>query len=356
MEFYTLGKHCEHPLCHQQDFLPMQCKYCKHHFCTDHHPFEEHKCQHFETLLQQSTIPQCPLCSELVAKRFPQEDNNVVIERHIQSHCKVMNPLKASSSSCSQKNCCQFKKCKQDVMTTCKSCGLQLCLDHRFDSDHQCQSNTTNKSTTSTMKQKQDYVLKQQAKQVKQLYKGYNNEDSFILLDKRNCGHQVMKKRSTNEKIRFANTKQQVASTHYKPNLQAEDVTYLDVFFPLESQYQPLHCLFPKQRTIGKLIDVLCEQASILQSNLYKIYLLRNRSLLPTNQTLNQLLQQNILQSGDSILIEKQSVAGEQELHPSILSQMIQLAETKEVVASCSAAAGHATSSNKWSQKISCFQ
>ncbi|EFC44119.1 predicted protein, partial [Naegleria gruberi] len=128
-EFFDLGKHCCVETCRQKDFLPFTCTHCKKHFCSEHRECASHQCVYnIDEELKKSHIPTCPLCQALVPKRFPHEDNNIVIERHIRNGCKVE----------SVKNCCAFHDCKEDQMVNCNLCLKSFCSDHRHADDHQC--------------------------------------------------------------------------------------------------------------------------------------------------------------------------------------------------------------------------
>ena len=44
MEFGKVGKHCEHPGCNQQDYMPFECVYCHKIHCGSHRRPDDHNC------------------------------------------------------------------------------------------------------------------------------------------------------------------------------------------------------------------------------------------------------------------------------------------------------------------------
>ena len=69
MEFDNAGKHCEHPSCNQQDFLPFQCKHCRKSYCVVHKGMETHGCG--GTRASDMTSVDCPICGNSVKFRYP---------------------------------------------------------------------------------------------------------------------------------------------------------------------------------------------------------------------------------------------------------------------------------------------
>jgi hypothetical protein len=47
MEFDHLGKRCY--MCHQQDFLPIECDLCNKFFCLEHSSIDSHQCPNFNS-------------------------------------------------------------------------------------------------------------------------------------------------------------------------------------------------------------------------------------------------------------------------------------------------------------------
>jgi len=85
----------------------------------------------------------------LVSKRFPTEDNNLVISRHIENGCHKHN----HSMNCA------FHNCKEDQMVDCKHCGKSFCSEHRHQEDHFCKA-VQNKTVTTTPFSKTNQFLK----------------------------------------------------------------------------------------------------------------------------------------------------------------------------------------------------
>ena len=99
MEFPTLGKNCEYPDCFQLDFLPIKCKYCQKYFCTEHFLPDIHSCSEFKAL-------------------------------RVETAESVIEAYKCSVPGCNK---------TELAPVLCNYCGLQICLLHRHQPDHQCQ-------------------------------------------------------------------------------------------------------------------------------------------------------------------------------------------------------------------------
>jgi len=110
-ELPSLGRHCGWPACQQLDFLPLECGYCSATFCKQHLPFDSHAC--------------------------PKRQDRV---------------LEADECRTSEGFGCSWQDCKRRelVAVLCSQCGLQICLDHRLATQHDCPS----------LKQQADVALK----------------------------------------------------------------------------------------------------------------------------------------------------------------------------------------------------
>ncbi|EGV63031.1 hypothetical protein PSN45_004702 [Yamadazyma tenuis] len=53
-----IGQNCSK--CHQLDFLPFRCEYCKLVFCADHRRLQDHQCPHLQALESQNIRPRSP--------------------------------------------------------------------------------------------------------------------------------------------------------------------------------------------------------------------------------------------------------------------------------------------------------
>eukprot|EP01111_Echinosteliopsis_oligospora_P019040 TRINITY_DN9006_c0_g1_i1.p1 TRINITY_DN9006_c0_g1~~TRINITY_DN9006_c0_g1_i1.p1 ORF type:complete len:161 (-),score=19.55 TRINITY_DN9006_c0_g1_i1:84-566(-) len=134
MEFPDLGRHCGLSTCKQLDFLPFKCAGCSIHFCADHR--NDHKCATPCVVISApaSTIS-CVVCEKVLLVKKG-EDVNQVMDKHLSlNQCSVSKQRVVNKYKCS--------KCNKYGMTsvTCKDCGLEFCLTHRFNKDHACKMN-----------------------------------------------------------------------------------------------------------------------------------------------------------------------------------------------------------------------
>jgi predicted nucleic acid binding AN1-type Zn finger protein len=98
MEFDDLGSRCNH--CNRQDYLPLQCLFCKKDFCKEHIKHDIHNCTNF-------TVKQN------IIKEVKYKKNRVT--------------------------CCN-KTCKESViLIQCSACSQRVCVPHRYNNMHPCQ-------------------------------------------------------------------------------------------------------------------------------------------------------------------------------------------------------------------------
>eukprot|EP01112_Ceratiomyxa_fruticulosa_P017432 TRINITY_DN5428_c0_g1_i1.p1 TRINITY_DN5428_c0_g1~~TRINITY_DN5428_c0_g1_i1.p1 ORF type:complete len:168 (+),score=25.73 TRINITY_DN5428_c0_g1_i1:157-660(+) len=144
MEFPELDTHCGFDECKQLDFLPFECNRCNGKFCLDHRTYNDHKCKG-EVDLDRTNghTVLCPLCNDILPVPFG-SDSNSRVEEHISKGCPKKVSLKPHK--CSKPNC----KKSEAMRITCKSCGLNYCLQHRFERDHQCKMNLRRQSPSSS--------------------------------------------------------------------------------------------------------------------------------------------------------------------------------------------------------------
>jgi len=119
MEFSSLGEHCSYEGCHQLDFLPFTCNACEQVFCVEHRRYREHACPAAGPE-QSVTVPQCPLCEQLVPLT-PGDDPNFVIDDHISRGCPQR---KRKANRCSVKGCNKSEL----VPVVCLRCRGRFCL------------------------------------------------------------------------------------------------------------------------------------------------------------------------------------------------------------------------------------
>ncbi len=166
-DLLSLGSHCQHPECSLLDFLPFTCDACGHVYCLDHRSYQSHNCS--KAAGKDSTTLVCPLCAKAV-KLIPGQDPNAAFEAHTskvqllrarqeacQSSCKFAAVtcrqyliLERHLQDCDPSNYarvhrklkCPVPGCKEKLTSintySCRSCSTDVCLKHRFPSDHAC--------------------------------------------------------------------------------------------------------------------------------------------------------------------------------------------------------------------------
>ncbi|KAF5401088.1 putative arsenite inducuble rna associated protein aip-1 [Paragonimus heterotremus] len=141
MEFPEIGANCAFSDCRRLDFLPMKCAGCQGLFCKDHYVYSRHNCRN--PGIQDKQVPICPLCNAIVPVR-PGELPDERVGQHIDSACKSKPALELKGKIFP--NACSVPKCKkrEAVDLACARCGLNYCLSHRNELDHNCQGRQRN--------------------------------------------------------------------------------------------------------------------------------------------------------------------------------------------------------------------
>ena len=135
MEFPHLGQHCSETSCKQLDFLPVRCNACQQMFCTEHFSYTSHNCP--ESYKKDNQVPVCPLCNKPIPVPKGQSVD-MMVSQHIDTACQY-DPArekqgKIFSNHCSKKGCKQ----KEVMAVQCQKCRKNFCLNHRFETDHEC--------------------------------------------------------------------------------------------------------------------------------------------------------------------------------------------------------------------------
>jgi predicted nucleic acid binding AN1-type Zn finger protein len=129
--FPDLGAHCDDPGCNQLDFLPFECDGCGKVFCMEHRTYRDHGCA--KAADQGRTVLICVACGVAI-ERTPGQDDRAVLDAHARS--RRCDPAKK------HKPRCPARRCKETLTFSntshCKTCGLKVCLKHRFPTDHDC--------------------------------------------------------------------------------------------------------------------------------------------------------------------------------------------------------------------------
>ncbi|KAI8074365.1 hypothetical protein BC940DRAFT_288055 [Gongronella butleri] len=155
MELPDIGKHCTFGGCKQLDFLPYTCYHCKKIFCQEHFKLEDHHCPVRSDPNFDVRVPTCPICEQPVPGPR-HEDPNIRVNRHIQNNCAQD---KKPSNLCNQKAC----KAKLLVPMTCTACGLNFCVKHRLELDHQCEGRGARGGSKHPSKRASDGSLQKKA-------------------------------------------------------------------------------------------------------------------------------------------------------------------------------------------------
>lgn len=141
-----VGLHCSITACNQVDFLPFTCDCCRSVFCLAHRTYDAHECPLAGS--KDRRVIECPLCQQML-HWTSEQDVNIVWERHVQGgECVPKHGVDATGAPkkakkpkkprCSAANC-------RDILTAsnqfqCVKCHQNVCLKHRFESDHDCET------------------------------------------------------------------------------------------------------------------------------------------------------------------------------------------------------------------------
>jgi len=303
-EFYNVGKHCDHATCHQRDFLPFTCELCKKTLCLEHRDFADHSCIKIEEQLAESTVPVCPVCDKPVSKKYPTEDNNIVISRHWDNgECSnKAKPKKSNKLRCHHAGCNQSK-----LLLDCKSCQQSYCLTHRLQEDHTCVAKTNTMATTLRSIHRE--------REIKKLYNEFKvqpirNKKSYI------------KKRRPVDVVEFSNSwSTSITSGPDKLNMEESNKVYVSVYLPQDSKIQPLKMYFDTKWSIGKALDSLSDFVNISNHNnklpedseqRLNLYFLNAKEIHPLNNsiTFGELVLNEIIRNKETTLVLERGPVG----------------------------------------------
>ncbi|WCJ20904.1 zinc finger (AN1-like) family protein [Euphorbia peplus] len=138
--FPDLGRHCQHSECNQLDFLPFNCYACHKVFCLEHRMYKSHNCPKAEQDSRKVMI--CEICSvSMETTGCNGDEEKLIMEKHVKS--ADCDPKKKKKPKCG------VRRCKETLTfsnsSTCKTCHMKVCLNHRFPADHGC--NTVSSAT-----------------------------------------------------------------------------------------------------------------------------------------------------------------------------------------------------------------
>merc|ERR1712226_40136 len=135
------GTHCQHKDCHRLNFLPILCWSCNKNFCENHHKYEDHNCPKGKT---KYTLPICPKCQNPVPFIDSKRSAEEALKAHICSKAENKKQIQMASTPKSKNkiytNRCNKEGCKkkQSHPFKCSECMKTFCLQHRFETDHNC--------------------------------------------------------------------------------------------------------------------------------------------------------------------------------------------------------------------------
>ncbi|KAK3756229.1 hypothetical protein RRG08_035291 [Elysia crispata] len=203
MELPHIGQNCEAANCNQLDFLPFVCDACRKVFCLQHKSQDQHKC----------TAP-------------------VVAQQKYHGE---------RSYSCSIVNCEQ----KELTPIQCQHCGQNFCLSHRTQEDHSCEKLSGRaRELTKTAAHVETILAQKQSKP-----KVAPTNPKAIQMA---------------AKISLMKLKSKASGDAGLP--QSERV-YFNILLPLQAKKPPLPLFVSQMWSIGRLIDVAAEKASITNRN-----------------------------------------------------------------------------------------
>jgi len=274
MEFPSLGKHCSVEDCKLLDFLPFTCDGCRQTFCLDHRKYKSHQCR---SAPLDVTVPQCPMCSQIISISN-NEDINRVVEEHISQGCPPIRSNPNRTHRCSQKGC----KKGEFVPVICKGCHKNYCFNHRLVQDHTCISSKLTEKKTAAI--------------------SHININSKGLTT---VANQTIKTLPT---VQHSDNILKIKTAKGNPKIPESKRMYLEVVYPTKSKIHPKLMFFNEEWSIGKVIDVIADAGGIINTNNKPgaeklcLYSLKSGEVLPSSAPLNSLSTE--ISAFDSILLD----------------------------------------------------
>ncbi|XP_049956252.1 AN1-type zinc finger protein 1-like [Schistocerca serialis cubense] len=248
MELPHVGKQCAHTDCKQLDFLPFQCEHCKQIFCNDHYLPDRHNCTE-QRGTEISAVPvisyKCSICGNSSA---------------VQMNCPV---------------CCQH-----------------FCLQHRH---HGCLDDDDGK-----LRQRDVNICKKQYEMAKQ--------EADIQVERR-LSLAKKKNNKTAFKVQLMKLKNKAVGNKGIP---AADRVYFMIFPPLTLSKQSVPVFVSRHWTVGRAIDSISDLCGVLNRNndatapKLRLFHYEGGQLLcmQVDKKLNDLIQENDLVDGESLILE----------------------------------------------------
>nr|XP_011416259.2 AN1-type zinc finger protein 1 isoform X2 [Crassostrea gigas] len=250
-EFPNLGEHCSLDGCKQIDFLPFTCTKCQKVFCLEHKFPDDHSCTEFK-----SDTP------------------------HVE-----YTGTRAYS--------CSFTECKaRELMpVVCEKCSKNFCLGHRHQKDHNCEKLVEKITPTKTAEHVQQILASKK----------------LNINPKKPRGKKSSK---TAAKVALMKMKLHAVGDAKIPDF---DRVYLQVVLPggSVSKGPTKQLFFSKTWSVGRTIDVAAERGSITNTNntgssqKLRLFSMDDGSILPIDQTIDSLLQNEALFNGGTVILER---------------------------------------------------
>ncbi|XP_022344600.2 AN1-type zinc finger protein 1-like [Crassostrea virginica] len=250
-EFLNLGKHCSLDGCKQIDFLPFTCTSCQKVFCLDHKFPDDHSCTEF-------------------ASDSP----------HVE-----YTGTKGYS--------CSFTECsaRELMPVVCDKCLKNFCLRHRHQNDHKCEKLEEKITPTKTAEHVQQILASKK-------------------LDVNPKKPRGKKSSKTAAKVALMKMKLHAVGDTKIPDF---DRVYLQVVLPggavSKGTTKPL--FFSKTWSVGRVIDAVADRAGISNTNntgssqKLRLFSMDSGCLLPIDQTVDALLQNETFFNGGTVILER---------------------------------------------------
>lgn len=249
------GKNCAFKECNRLDFLPIRCTHCSLLFCKEHSSITSHICN------------------------------------------KVKEPAADISVKPFQFYACSFDQCtdpnKEIVEVVCDYCKLNHCMKHRLPIDHNC-----------VAKQKLDDETEKRALLAEEKRDAQKKEFKFEMKEKVNEKNAALAAKLTLMKLR-----QTAQGPPGLPELnkfycfvQCNSSDAAAIFNdgkPIATNKWPI--FFNLKWPVGKCVEFLVEKFNLNKSNLLKLKLFVNESLIDSSLILEKFIKDNSVDQGSTL-------------------------------------------------------
>ncbi|XP_076352994.1 AN1-type zinc finger protein 1-like isoform X2 [Tachypleus tridentatus] len=232
-------------------FLPFCCDYCHRDFCLEHHSPVIHHCDALQN--------------------------------------KPAGKKTSTTESLKQKCCVKTCNQKELISVTCNFCGEIVCLHHRHQVDHSCVKIVS-----------PEEPMKKTTELVRNILESKHAQPQKKALQGR-------KSASTAAKVQLMKLKMKAVGDNSLP--QTERI-YFQVFLPKRHTNKEKAFYFSKLWTVGKLVDtVACQEKLPNKNNIanmewLKLFSTSDGRCFSMADTLSSLLENDVLCSGNSIILE----------------------------------------------------